>query len=85
MIPPATTIPTDEELWSPEDPDKPNLAFLKDHLVHEGRLSEAQALAIIKQGTTLLSEEPNLLDVDAPITGAISFSFPLLLFADGTS
>ncbi|TPX47534.1 hypothetical protein SeMB42_g00183 [Synchytrium endobioticum] len=65
---PATTIPTDAELRSKKDPGKPDLDFLKQHLYREGRLSEDQALWIIKSGTELLSKEPNLLEVDAPVT-----------------
>ncbi|KAI8081650.1 serine/threonine-protein phosphatase 2B catalytic subunit A1 [Halteromyces radiatus] len=65
---PAVNIPTDEDFWHPELPDLPNTDFLKDHFYREGRLTEEQALYIIEKGTELLSKEPNLLDVDAPIT-----------------
>ncbi|SAM03643.1 hypothetical protein [Absidia glauca] len=65
---PAVTKPTDEEFWHSEDPTLPNIAFLKDHFYREGRLTEEQALYIIEKGTELLSREPNLLEVDAPIT-----------------
>jgi serine/threonine-protein phosphatase 2B catalytic subunit len=54
--------------WSPEDPSKPNLQYLKQHLYREGRLSEEQALWIIHTGTQVLKAEPNLLEMDAPIT-----------------
>jgi serine/threonine-protein phosphatase 2B catalytic subunit len=54
--------------WSPEDPSKPNLQYLKQHLYREGRLSEEQALWIIHAGTQVLKAEPNLLEMDAPIT-----------------
>ena len=66
---PATTIPTDAELRSKKDPTKPDLEFIKQHLYREGRLSEEHALWIIKSGTEILSKEPNLLEVDAPVTG----------------
>ena len=65
---PAFTRPTDETLWSKEDPSKPNLQFLKQHFYREGRLTEEQALYIINAGTQLLRSEPNLLEMDAPIT-----------------
>lgn len=54
--------------WSPEDPSKPNLQFLKQHFYREGRLTEDQALWIIHAGTEVLRSEPNLLEMDAPIT-----------------
>ncbi|KAL2866282.1 serine/threonine-protein phosphatase 2B catalytic subunit [Aspergillus lucknowensis] len=65
---PALTTPTDDQFWSPEDPSKPNLAFLKQHFYREGRLTEDQALWIIQAGTQILKSEPNLLEMDAPIT-----------------
>lgn len=65
---PATRKPTDEQFWSPADRSKPNLQFLKQHLYREGRLTEEQALWIIHKGTELLHAEPNLLEMDAPIT-----------------
>src|SRR5271170_4214129 len=66
---PAFFEPTDEQFFDPTDKTKPNLAFLKNHFYREGRLLEHQALYIIEEGTKLLSREPNVLEVDAPITG----------------
>lgn len=60
--------PTDEQFFSPADPSKPNLAFLKQHFYREGRLTEEQALFIINEGAKVLRAEPNLLEMDAPIT-----------------
>jgi serine/threonine-protein phosphatase 2B catalytic subunit len=65
---PAMQTPTDEQFYSPQDPSKPNLAFLKQHFCREGRLTEDQALFIINEGAKLLRAEPNLLEMDAPIT-----------------
>ncbi|KAL9054097.1 MAG: hypothetical protein Q9162_004354 [Coniocarpon cinnabarinum] len=65
---PATQPPTDEQFWSPHDPSKPNLQFLKQHFCREGRLRQDQAMWIIHKGTELLRAEPNLLEMDAPIT-----------------
>lgn len=65
---PAMFPPTDEQFFSTDDPKKPNLAFLKQHLYREGRLTEEQALYIIEEGTKILRQEPNLLEMDAPIT-----------------
>ncbi|KAF2208687.1 hypothetical protein CERZMDRAFT_61891 [Cercospora zeae-maydis SCOH1-5] len=65
---PAFNVPTEEQILSPTDPSKPNLQFLKQHLYREGRLTEEQALWIINGGTQVLRAEPNLLEMDAPIT-----------------
>ncbi|OJJ06949.1 hypothetical protein ASPVEDRAFT_88217 [Aspergillus versicolor CBS 583.65] len=65
---PALQTPTDEQFWDPEDQTKPNLQFLKQHFYREGRLTEDQALWIIHTGTEVLKSEPNLLEMDAPIT-----------------
>lgn len=69
MPAPAVRIPTDEEFFSKERPGLPDITFLKDHFYREGRLSEEQALYILEKGTEILKEEPNLLEVGAPITG----------------
>lgn len=65
---PALNTPSDEQFWDPGDQTKPNLQFLKQHLYREGRLTEDQALWIIQAGTQILKSEPNLLEMDAPIT-----------------
>ncbi|KAH8116178.1 serine/threonine protein phosphatase 2B [Phellopilus nigrolimitatus] len=65
---PAMFIPTNAQFFSREDPSKPDIAFLKNHFYREGRLTEEQALYILEKGTELLRAEPNLLEVDAPIT-----------------
>ena len=48
------TTPSDELFWSLEDPSKPNLQFLRQHLYREGRLTEDQALWIINAGSEIL-------------------------------
>ncbi|KAG9061929.1 3',5'-cyclic-nucleotide phosphodiesterase (PDEase) (3':5'-CNP) [Linnemannia hyalina] len=65
---PAVAIPTDDLFYSKEFPDRPDIAFLKNHFYREGRISEEQAVFILQKGTELLKKEPNLLEVDAPIT-----------------
>ncbi|KAK3833114.1 MAG: Metallo-dependent phosphatase-like protein [Linnemannia elongata] len=65
---PAVAIPTDDMFYSKEFPDRPDIAFLKNHFYREGRISEEQAIFILQKGTELLKKEPNLLEVDAPIT-----------------
>ncbi|KAN0126131.1 Metallo-dependent phosphatase-like protein [Lactarius tabidus] len=47
---------------------KPNAEFLRDHFLHEGRLTEVQALAILRQSTGVLTAEPNVLKVKSPVT-----------------
>ena len=66
---PAFSKPTEEQFWSRQDPSKPDIAFLKNHFYREGRLTDEQALHIIRTTTEILRNEPNLLEVDAPITG----------------
>ena len=65
---PATHPPTDDQFWSPHDRSKPNLQYLRQHFCREGRVTEEQALWIINAGTELLRSEPNMLEMDAPIT-----------------
>ncbi len=63
------TLPTDAQFFSKTDPSKPDVGFLKNHFYREGRLSEEHALFILEKGTEILRAEPNLLYVDAPVTG----------------
>ena len=65
---PAFNPPTEAQFFSQQDRSKPNLQFLRQHFCREGRLTEEQALYIIQAGTEILKSEPNLLEMDAPIT-----------------
>ncbi|KAG9001275.1 3',5'-cyclic-nucleotide phosphodiesterase (PDEase) (3':5'-CNP) [Tulasnella sp. JGI-2019a] len=65
---PAMLPPTDAEFFSKADPSKPDIAFLKNHFYREGRLTEDQALYILDKASEILRSEPNLLEIDAPIT-----------------
>lgn len=65
---PAWKKPTDEQFFDKNDPTKPNLEFLKDHLYCEGRLTDEQALFIINSTTKILQQECTLLEVEAPVT-----------------
>ncbi|CAG8646806.1 1777_t:CDS:10, partial [Acaulospora morrowiae] len=65
---PAVNIPTPEDFFDKNDPEKPDIHFLKNHFCREGRISEEHALYIINKGTEILKKENNLLEVDAPIT-----------------
>lgn len=64
--PPATFQPKDHEVFLPNG--LPNCQFLKEHFFREGRLREEQAIRILRDATELLSSEPNLLKVPAPVT-----------------
>lgn len=68
VVAPATDVPTDSQFFASPDRTKPNLPFLKNHFFREGRVKEDHALWIIEKATALLRAEPNVLDVDAPIT-----------------
>ena len=74
------SIPTDAQLFSKTDPSKPDVAFLKNHFYREGRISEEHALYILEKGTDILRAEPNLLYVDAPVTGTPRAHIPPTLF-----
>jgi len=47
---------------------KINLEVLRQHFIAEGRLSHECARKLISDGTNILSNEPTMLDIDAPIT-----------------
>ncbi|OAX39675.1 Metallo-dependent phosphatase [Rhizopogon vinicolor AM-OR11-026] len=65
---PAMNVPTDAQFFSKQDPTKPDVAFLKNHFYREGRVTEDQAMWILEKATAILRAEPNVLQVDAPIT-----------------
>ena len=64
------TIPTDDVFFSKTEKGKPDVEFLKNHFYRQGRIKEEHALYIIDKATELLQVEPNVLTVDAPVTGA---------------
>ncbi len=74
MPPPYAHTPP-EELFYLQDPStgvlKPNVELLKDHFLHEGRLTEPQAMFILEQTTALMRTEPNMLHVASPVTGRL--------------
>ncbi|KAJ7860729.1 Metallo-dependent phosphatase-like protein [Mycena olivaceomarginata] len=65
---PAPSIPTPEQFFAASDRTKPDIAFLKNHFYHEGRLSEEQALYIIEKATDILRSEPNILALQGSVT-----------------
>jgi len=68
---PAVSIPTNDMFFSKTHPDRPDVNFLRNHFFREGRLSEEQAIYILQKGTDVLRKEPNLLEVDAPMTSKL--------------
>ncbi|PSK76911.1 hypothetical protein CJJ07_003232 [Candidozyma auris] len=64
--PPASFKPSDEQVFLPNG--MPNCEFIKDHFFNEGRLQHHQASRIVQAATELLSQEPNMLSVAAPVT-----------------
>jgi serine/threonine-protein phosphatase 2B catalytic subunit len=77
-------IPTDKQFFSKTEKGMPNIAYLRYHFFREGRIKEEHALYIIEKATEILHAEPNLLSVDAPVTGQF-FPCPLLMlrYSDG--
>lgn len=66
-VPPIANFkPTNEQLFLPSG--IPNIQFLKQHFLQEGRLTEDQTIRILKMASDVLSKEPNLLQVPAPVT-----------------
>ncbi|KAF8266218.1 Metallo-dependent phosphatase [Lactarius quietus] len=65
---PVASRPTEEQFWMNDQQGrrKPNAEFLRQHFIHEGRLTEVQALALLHQCTTVLAAEPNVLKVKSP-------------------
>ncbi|KAF7304318.1 Serine/threonine-protein phosphatase [Mycena chlorophos] len=47
---------------------KPSVRVLRDHFFREGRLTEEHALYIVEHATKLLSQEPNMVEVQGPVT-----------------
>ncbi|KAK2462791.1 hypothetical protein APHAL10511_005182 [Amanita phalloides] len=64
---PASYNPPDAHIFEPGQ-RLPNVSFLKQHFIREGRVTEAQALEIIKRTTFLFEKDPNLVYVSSPVT-----------------
>jgi len=47
----------------------PNIQNLKKHLLREGRVNPKDALKLIGKAAEILRDEPNLLQLQDPITG----------------
>ena len=69
---PITTKPADAEFYATDENGevKPNPLFLKSHFFREGRLTEEQALFVLSRATAFLRQEPNVVQVQSPVTSA---------------
>lgn len=56
---------------------KPRPDVLKQHFVLEGRISDECALKIIHDATAILRAEKTMLDIEAPVTGSVTYTFML--------
>lgn len=67
-VPSITSLrPTDAQVFD-AGTGLPNLGFLKDHFLREGRLSEKQVFRILEMANGVFMKEPNLLEVTSPVT-----------------
>ena len=66
ITPPPTKPLNSNLLW--DNTGLPNLDVLKDHLFKEGRLHIEDAIKIVQWAGKILEKEPNLLEIEAPIT-----------------
>jgi hypothetical protein len=57
---PVASRPTEEQFWMNDQHGrrKPNAEFLREHFLREGRVTEVQALAILRQCTDVFTAEP---------------------------
>ncbi|KAK7052467.1 Serine/threonine-protein phosphatase [Favolaschia claudopus] len=67
---PATHRLSDAEFFALDEfgASKPNVRILRDHFFREGRLTEEHALYILENATKLLASEPNMVEVQGPVT-----------------
>ena len=54
---------------------KPKPEAVMRHFVQEGRLEEDAALAILNKATALLRAEMTMLEMEAPVTGELLFTW----------
>ncbi|KAJ7348162.1 Metallo-dependent phosphatase-like protein [Mycena albidolilacea] len=67
---PATHRLSDAEFFATDEfgASKPNVRILRDHFFREGRLTEDHAIYILEHATKLLTSEPNMVEVQGPVT-----------------
>ncbi|KII68329.1 Serine/threonine-protein phosphatase 2B catalytic subunit alpha isoform [Thelohanellus kitauei] len=57
---------TVEEVFGGEN-GSPDLNFIKNHLIHEGRFTDAAVSQVIKLASAILRKEPNVLQISASV------------------
>ena len=78
VAPPAGPGPLDpEKLWDEER--RPRIDVVRDWLFREGRFRVEDALEIVEKATAVFCQEPNLLQLQSPLTSPSFSSSPLLL------
>ncbi|KAJ7204331.1 Metallo-dependent phosphatase-like protein [Mycena pura] len=67
---PAAHLLSDAEFFATDEfgAPKPNVRILRDHFFREGRITEEHALYILEHATKMLSAEPNMVQVQGPVT-----------------
>ncbi|KAJ7080590.1 Metallo-dependent phosphatase-like protein [Mycena belliarum] len=67
---PATHRLSDADFFTIDEfgAPKPNVRVLRDHFFREGRLTEEHAMYILEHATKLLTTEPNMVEVQGPVT-----------------
>ena len=67
--PPQWTYIDSKELFDSDG--LPNIPNIKKHLLKEGRLAPKDAITLIQKAAVLFRNEPNLLQLQDPITGKL--------------
>lgn len=78
-VPMPITKPLEYDELFGED-GKPRISVVRRHLTGEGRLTKEQLIIILDMATELLYDEPNMLEIDGPITSMFCWWFDGLLF-----
>lgn len=67
---PPPALPLSDKLLFPNGANAPpDWKILRTHIFREGRISKEHCLELIRAASDLISAEPNLLRISAPVTG----------------
>lgn len=67
VIPPINTTPLDTEVFS-STTGLPDYHFIMNHFKKQGKLTQDQVLKIIHMATKIFQTEPNVMQVESPVT-----------------